>query len=172
VCHSAPYRSRLGSARAFQLRQICHCHVAHPLRWRGVRLDAKFFERMALGPPPYGSTHRGSGLWGYIEQAFRRARKAGPRLFGLQIQIPKLDVRGLPVDSAGNAPAADIAAQGQIYRGLMELSPPRIPGQGRCTKLRCPLSHQVRLSGPMQVVFTRDFQKRDFPMGNSEKANL
>lgn len=39
---------------------------------------------------------------------------------GLEIQITELDVR-LPVDSAGNAAPADIAAQAQIYRDVVSL---------------------------------------------------
>lgn len=39
---------------------------------------------------------------------------------GVQVQITELDVR-IPVDSSGNAGAADLATQAQIYHGIVDL---------------------------------------------------
>lgn len=39
---------------------------------------------------------------------------------GVQVQITELDVR-IPVDSSGNAGAADLATQAQIYDGIVDL---------------------------------------------------
>lgn len=94
------------SAEATNLKSDAIYKMAQDFKARGVPIDG-------IGMQMHFTTSVGS--LSSIETNIKRITG-----LGLQVHITELDVR-LPVDSAGNASAADLATQAQIYHDIVAL---------------------------------------------------